>query len=229
MKKAFSLLTAVLLLAVMLTGCIRNDLGITLNKNGTGSVAASLGIEKSAYDQLVSMGADPFEGKKTDDVKYGDDIYITYTETKEYSSYDEIKTALLELTYNSDKIESFGNTEEDQPDESEYTLYTPAAEKKDDHIFSSVDIDKTEGIFYSVYTFRATVNPHETTDETMDGSFKLAITVNMPDKITQSKGGEVDGKTIVFDFDELDEANEIAAVLVGVFGSQIADLMITFF
>ena len=31
-------------------------------------------------------------------------------------------------------------------------------------------------------------------------------------KITQSKGGTVDGKTIVFDFDELNEQSEIAAV-----------------
>lgn len=215
MKKAFTLLTAVLLFAVTLTGCIRNDLGITINKNGTGSVAASIGIEKSAYDQLVSMGTDPFEGKKTENVKYGDETYVTYTETKEYASYDEVKTALLDMTYNSDKFKNIGGQDEEQPDESGYTLYTPAEEKKDDHIFSSVDIDKTEGIFYSVYTFRATVNPRESEDDLTDGSFKLTITVDMPDKITQSKGGTVDGKTIVFDFDELNEQSEIAAVSEG--------------
>ena len=34
----------------------------------------------------------------------------------------------------------------------------------------------------------------------------------MPEKITQSKGGSADGNTIVFDFGELIEQTEIAAV-----------------
>ena len=34
----------------------------------------------------------------------------------------------------------------------------------------------------------------------------------MPDKITQSKGGTVDGKTITFDLSEITDPTEIAAV-----------------
>ena len=106
MKKTVTLLLSALLLVFALTGCVRTDIGVSLNKNGTGSVSASLGIEKSVYDQLTALGgSDIFEGKTPEAVKYGDTTYMTVTETKEYGSYDEIKAALLELTYNTDKLE----------------------------------------------------------------------------------------------------------------------------
>ena len=215
MKKTITLLLTALMLVYALTGCVRSDIGVTLNKNGTGSVSASFGIEKSAYEQLKAMGTDIFEGRDTAEQKYGDATYVTYTETKEYGSYEEIKAALLELTYNTDK---YGSLEEDRTepdsDPSDYTLYTPEPEKKDDHIFASVDLDRSAGIFYSVYTFRATVNPPEAFEDTASfgGDYKVTITVNMPEKITQSKGGSADVNTIVFDFSELTEQTEIAAV-----------------
>ena len=215
MKKTITLILAALALALAFTGCARSDIGITLNKNGTGSVAASFGIEKSAYEQLKALGTDIFEGKTTTEQKYGDATYITYTETKEYGSYAEIKGALLELTYNSDKLEDLeGQDAKPVSDPSDYTLYTPEKENTDDHIFASVDLDRSSGIFYSVYTFRATVNPPATGEDTneSDIDYKVTITVNMPDKITQSKGGIVDGKTITFDLSEITDPTEIAAV-----------------
>ncbi len=212
MRKTITLLLTALMLAFAFTGCMRSDIGVTLNKDGTGSVSASVGIEKSVYDQLTAAGTDIFEGKTPVPVEYGDTTYMTVTETTECSSYAEIKEKLLALTNNTDKIDEYEAAPQDESDPSEYTLYTSKTEKKDDHIFSSVDIDRTTGIFYSVYTFRATVNPQEAENEQLSGAVKLTITVNMPDKITQSKGGKTDGRTIVFDFDELNEANEIAAV-----------------
>ncbi len=213
MKKTITLLLTAVLLAFALTGCVKTDIGVTLNKNGTGSVSASLGIEKSVYDQLTALGgSDIFDGKTPEAVKYGDTTYMTVTETKEYGSYDEIKMALLALTYNTDKLESFGGTDEPDDDPSDYTLYQPVVKKKNDHIFDSVNLEKTEGIFYSVYTFRATVNPPEVKEDQFKNAYKMTIAVNMPDKVTQSKGGIVDGKTIVFDFDEFTEVSEIVAV-----------------
>ena len=209
MRKTITLLLTALMLAFALTGCMRSDIGVTLNKDGTGSVSASVGIEKSVYDQLSAAGADIFEGKTPVPVEYGDTTYMTVTETTECSSYAEIKDKLLALTYNTDKLKEYEAAPQEDSDPSEYTLYTPDSAKKDDHVFSSVDIDRTTGIFYSVYTFRATVNPQESGSEQLNGAVKLTITVNMPDKITQSKGGKTDGRTIVFDFDELNEANEI--------------------
>ncbi len=213
MKKTITLLLAALALVFALTGCARSDIGVTLNKNGTGSVAVSIGIEKSVYDQLAALGgSDIFEGRTPEAVKYGDTTYMTVSETKEYGSYEEIKAALLELTYNTDKLDGLTGEEEPAEDPSEYTLYTPEPEKKNDKIFESVDLDRSTGIFYSVYTFRATVNAHETESDGLSGAYKLTVTVNMPEKITQSKGGSADGDTIVFDFGELTEQTEIAAV-----------------
>lgn len=214
MEKTIILLAA-LMLCFVLTGCVRSDIEITLNKNGTGSVAASFGIEKTVYEQLKTMGTDIFEGKTTTEQSYDGATYVTHTETNEYGSYTEIKNALLELTYNTDKIKDLADTG-DSPisDPSEYTLYTPEKEKTDDHVFASVDIDRSTGIFYSVYTFRATVNPPEPDGNSNgnSGDYMVTITVDMPDKITQSKGGTVDGKTITFDLSDITSPTEIAAV-----------------
>ena len=86
--------------------------------------------------------------------------------------------------------------------------------KEDERVFASVDIDRTAGIFYSVYTFKATVNPIEIGNSAMSSGdvFKTTITVNMPYKISQTKGGVVNGKTVVFDINNLNGSTEIAAV-----------------
>ena len=43
-KKIFALVMAVMMLALMLTGCIQNDIGVKMNKDGTGSISATIGI-----------------------------------------------------------------------------------------------------------------------------------------------------------------------------------------
>ena len=215
MKKTIMLLLTSLMFAFALTGCVRSDIEITLNKNGTGSVAASFGIEKTVYEQLKTTGTDIFEGKTTTEQSYDGATYVTYSETNEYGSYTEIKNALLELTYNTDKIKDLADTgDEPVSDPSEYTIYTPEKEKTDDHVFASVDIDRSIGIFYSVYTIRATVNPPEFDGKSNgnSGDYIVTINVNMPDKITQSKGGTVEGKTITFDLSGKTAPTEIAAV-----------------
>ena len=74
-KKIFVLVMAVMMLAMMLTGCIQNDIGVKMNKDGTGSISATIGIEKDFYQNLKQMGSDPFEGKTT----------IEYTYHRQYS------------------------------------------------------------------------------------------------------------------------------------------------
>jgi uncharacterized membrane protein len=62
--KLFSIIISVFMLVLMLTGCIQNDVGVKLNKDGTASVSATLGIEKEFYTQLVDGGSDPLQAKK---------------------------------------------------------------------------------------------------------------------------------------------------------------------
>ena len=158
-KKIFALVMAVMMLAMMLTGCIQNDIGVKMNKDGTGSISATIGIEKDFYQNLKQMGSDPFEGKTTTEYTYDDSTYVAYTEVKEYSSYEEMEKALLEMTYDTELIEDaqqaqdaeMNGENEDFDGNGEDVIVIPDTEpeapEKDNHIFSSVNIEKNSGIF----------------------------------------------------------------------------------
>ncbi|MBQ8048416.1 MAG: hypothetical protein IJ271_02050 [Bacteroidales bacterium] len=225
-KKIFALVMAVMMLAMMLTGCIQNDIGVKMNKDGTGSISATIGIEKDFYQNLKQMGSDPFEDKTTTEYTYEDSTYVAYTEVKEYSSYEEMEKALLEMTYDTELIEDAQEAQDAEmngdnedfdgngddvivlPDYEE-----PEAPEKDNHIFSSVNIEKNSGIFYSSYTFNAVMNPqsNDGLDYDMNEAFKVTLTVEMPEEITQSKGGKVEGNKITFDIADVTESQEFAA------------------
>lgn len=64
-KRMIALTMCAGLLATMLTGCIQNDIGVKLNKNGTGTISATVGIEKDFYENFKELGTDPFEGMET--------------------------------------------------------------------------------------------------------------------------------------------------------------------
>ena len=48
-------------------------------------------------------------------------------------------------------------------------------------------------------------------DYDMNEAFKVTLTVEMPEEITQSKGGKVDGNKITFDIADVTESQEFAA------------------
>lgn len=234
-KKAISLVLCTIMLLCVLTGCIHQDMGVKMNKDGTGSVTTTLGIEKEFYEQLKSMGSDPFEGKTVTEYQYDGSTYVAYAETKQYSSYEEMEKALLELTYETELIEdaqdaeveedmdvsdvkdtgdifdiTVGDEETPAPEVEEPEAATPA---QDNHIFSSVNIEKNCGIFYSSYTFNAVLNPQngEGLDYDLNDTFKVTLSVEMPAEITGFKGGTVDGNKIVFDIADITESQELAA------------------
>lgn len=235
-KKIITLVTSVLALTMMLTGCIQNDIGVKMNKDGTGSISATVGIEKEFYENLKQMGSDPFDDKATTEYTYEDSTYIAYTEVKEYSSYEEMEQALLEMTYDTELIEeaqqvqgeniengpveaetedffdiSFNN--EEAKDLPEVDSPTTGANDTDNHIFSAVNIEKNSGIFYSSYIFNAVMNPqnNEGLDYDLNDAFKVTLTVEMPDEITQFKGGKVEGNKITFDIADVTKSQEFAA------------------
>ena len=231
MKRTVLLLFVLLVLVFCLSSCVELDTGVTLNEDGTGSVSVSLGIEKNVYDRLTASGnAKLFKGKTPAPVQSGGTTYMTFSETKECGSYEEIQNALLDLVYQVDWKEDMAkSTAVDDP--TAYTLYQPAAEKQEIPVFESVNIEKAVGIFYSVYTFRAIVNApnygyslYDTAD-----AFKLTITVHMPDKVTQSMGGTVDADTVTFELNNPIVKTEIAAVsevnrygvILGIFGGLV--------
>lgn len=224
-KKVFALLMSTIMLLSLLTGCIHQDMGVKMNKDGTGSITTTLGIEKDFYEQLKSMGSDPFEGKTVSEYQYDGSTYVSYAETKEYSSYEEMEKALLEMTYETEMLEDAQGTEvEDEHsveeesndifditiEEEKEVAPTPA---QDNHIFSSVNIEKNGGIFYSSYTFAAVLNPQngDGLDYDLNETFKVTLTVEMPTEITGAKGGTVEGNKVVFDIADITATQELAA------------------
>ena len=227
-KKVFALLMSTIMLLSLLTGCIHQDMGVKMNKDGTGSITTTLGIEKDFYEQLKSMGSDPFEGKTVSEYQYDGSTYVSYAETKEYSSYEEMEKALLEMTYETEMLEDAQGTEvEDDPsveeesndifditiEEEKEDAPTPTTPAQNNHIFSSVNIEKNGGIFYSSYTFAAVLNPQngDGLDYDLNETFKVTLTVEMPTEITGAKGGTVEGNKVVFDIADITATQELAA------------------
>lgn len=215
MKKHIMLLMAIVCMFAMLTGCVQQDIGVAINADGTGTVSATIGIEEDAYNQLVGMGSDIFEGKETSTYEHDGKTYVSYTETKSYENYEDIEKALLEMTYESDVFDGL-NTEDFETEDAVESA--EAAEPAP--IFKSVSIDKSSGLFYSNYTFKAEMNPQEISDSEdteMDlpidtDSFRMTFTVTMPSDITQANGATVEGNKAVFEIDDITEAQEFSVV-----------------
>ena len=215
MKKHIMLLMAIVCMFAMLTGCVQQDIGVAINADGTGTVSATIGIEEDAYEQLVGMGSEIFEGKETSTYEHEGKTYVSYTETKSYENYEDIEKALLEMTYESDVFDGL-NTEDFETEDAEESA--EAAEPAP--IFKSVSIDKSSGLFYSNYTFKAEMNPQEISDSEdieMDlpidtDSFRMTFTVTMPSDITQANGATVEGNKAVFEIDDITEAQEFSVV-----------------
>ncbi len=216
-KKIFALGLAVMVIAVMLTGCFHNDIGVKVNKDGTGTISATLGIEKDFYQNLQQLGSDPFEGKETTEYTYEDTTYVAYTEVKEYSSYAEMEQALLEMTYETELVDSAqGSMDEDMDTdavESDEPVEEAEAPAQDNHIFSDVKIEKTGGLFSSTYRFHAVMNPQSNTDPDNDvnDTFRVTLSVELPDEITASQGGKAEGNKVTFDIADITEAKEMSA------------------
>ena len=215
MKKHIMLLMAIVCMFAMLTSCVQQDIGVAINADGTGTVSATIGIEEDAYEQLVGMGSDIFEGKETSTYEHDGKTYVSYTETKSYENYEDIEKALLEMTYESDVFDGL-NTEDFETEDAVESA--EAAEPAP--IFKSVSIDKSSGLFYSNYTFKAEMNPQEISDSEdieMDlpidtDSFRMTFTVTMPSDITQANGATIEGNKAVFEIDDITEAQEFSVV-----------------
>ena len=217
MKKFLTLALCAIMLVATLTSCVAEDIGIKLNKDGTGTVALTMGIKADYFDMMIGAdGNSIFDGKETSEVTIDGEKYIAVTETKEYKSFDEIEKALLEMTYNTDEYEdAVGEPaeEEDGITDSEIVIApTEPTETEVLPIFKSVEIVKNEGLFYTNYTFNAVLNPlPKNAEYDFNDMMKLSITLEMPEKISQTNGGTVEDKTVTFDLEDLTNETELLA------------------
>ena len=235
MKKFTTLMLSFLCIAALLTGCVESDIGVKLNADETGTISATIGIEEDFYDQLVEMGATVFEDKETTTYEHDGKTYISYAESTEYKSFDEIEQALLTMTYETDMFDDLedsditveedaelledDDSEGDESEETEADEEEPAPET-DAHVFKSVEIEKNGGIFYTAYSFKAELNPQtpaESDDEAMidmdipmDDVFHMTFSIEMPAEITEASGGTVEGNKVTFEIDDITEAAEFS-------------------
>ena len=224
MKRYCALLMAALTLVSVLTGCVHEDLTVTLNDDGTGAVAVTIGLRKDFYDQISELGGDdPFEGKETTEIEYEGKTYVAFTETKEYGSFEEIEKALADMKYETemiDEMEAEKETDESDDtnladeglddyifgdfiitDETEPEKKESATPTRDDHIIKSVSIKKNG----SKYTFDAVMNALTGTrgDYDMSDIFSVSIAVVMPGKISACEGGTAEGNKVTFDLNDM--------------------------
>ena len=214
MKKILTFTLCVLMLVATLTGCVAEDIGIKLNKDGTGTVALTMGIKADYFDMMTGAdGNSIFDGKETSEVTIDGEKYIAVTETKEYKSFDEIEKALLELTYNTDEYEdAVGEPAEEDDVIADSDIAVAPIETEALPIFKSVEIVKNEGLFYTNYSFNATLNPlPKNAEYDFNDMMKLSVTLEMPEKISQTNGGTVEEKTVTFDIEDLTNETELLA------------------
>ena len=182
------MLLAALCLAVLLSGCVRTELGVTLNKDGTGVITTPVAVEEDVYNMMKQSGSDPFEGRETQNVTYDDTEYVSCSEATERLPYEDLETRL--------KVFRLDNQDETGP-----------------LLFQDVSIEKNSGLFYSSFFFKAKTAAQVSTDESgqeVDETFKFFVTVTMPGNITQVKGGVVEGNTVTFEIEDLTQENELA-------------------
>ena len=225
MKRVLAVVLCILAMVACLTGCVYEGVDVKLNKEGTGTVSTTVGIEKDFVDNMMN-GQNPFEGKETNEVEIDGETYIAYTETVDYETYDELSNALLAMTYDTNSLKNVQGFDEiteeptETPSEVPVEIGTeatvPASETEDtgesmsdSHIFKSVSVKK-EG---SKYVFDAVLNKVDGMIQGYDlnSILKVKISVEMPGKVTAFKNGKVDGKKVTFDISDMGEETELYA------------------
>ena len=196
MKKTATLLLMMLVLMFALTGCIHSGIDVSIRNDGTGSLGVTMGFEEDFYNELIANGDTPFEGKKTFTYSFNDETYVGYLETKEYTSFDELRDALMEMKYATEYIQT---SEED-------------TEPENLPIFKNVIIEKGTGLFKNDYSFHAELNEQKNEESSMydfNDIFKVSVSVEMPGEITEYRGGELSENKVVYDLQDLTKSNEL--------------------
>ena len=224
MKKVFALILTCLSMLALMTSCIHEDIGIVLNEDGTGKVAATVGVDKDTYNQLLGMGMNLFDGEEGEpfEYEYKGKTYIALSETKDYASYEELRQALLEMTYETDELADLENAEGWESDEKKQELEEDVSAEKpgddaeetagmDNHIFKEVLIEEKKGLFSKGVNFSATMNAlpdDENEEKSMAASFHVTVSVETPYGI--KKAGEtavVEGNKATFEIEDLSVEN----------------------
>ncbi len=214
-KRIFAMLACALALTLLLAGCVRTEVGVKLNPDGSGTVGTIVLIQKDAYDMMKESG-DPFEGKETFTETIEDKEYIGTKENTEYGSADELKAALLALTFAGNISDAEKRVSDEEPENLTGEIVITPDETPEDSseqavIFKSVDIERNGGDL----TFRAALRPQtDTGSAEMSGMgfndmYKLKVAVTMPGEIKSHSAGVAEEKTVTWDIEDLTAENSM--------------------
>lgn len=234
MKKRILLIISILfIVTILFSGCMFQDIGVKLSKKNGGTITMTFGLKKDIYNKLVADGKDPFENMETTEYKYNDSIYVAYSETKTFATYDALASALLDISYNTDFInENFNqnynskSTSPTTPLDISPSLSTEEekpSEKTDSmKIFEAVSITRKQFFIQSEYTFNATFKAHqieyknEFNEETegeveydLGNIYRFSLSVEMPGNIVSHSEGSINGNIITFNVTDVSQKQDI--------------------
>lgn len=185
MKKVLSLVTIMIILLIMLTGCVNVNYEVTLNKDGTADIAYVYGFQKEFLEQMETTAED-----MTSDMK----------ESAEASEY-EIET------YSDDEVEGF-KAKKHVENLSDISLEeTFGSENVTDSEENQFKVEK-KGL-KTVYSQNAKIDLSNM-DETTTSVITMKYTVNLPVKVGKNNASEVseDGRKLTWNL-TAGEVNEI--------------------
>lgn len=177
MKKTIGLIVIMMLMLVCLTGCVKINYEVTINKNGSGEISYVYGLEKSVIQQLQISDEDMEQ--KAMEQKAIDNGYTTEPyEDDEIKGFKATKH-VANISKDMSMEENFGE---------EYIK---------DNGENRINIDK--GIFKTIYSQNATIDLTSMSD--MGNIIAIKYIINLPEKVTQSNATEVlnGGKTLSWD------------------------------
>lgn len=216
-KRMLALFACVMALTLVLAGCVRTEVGIELNPDGSGTVGTIVLIQKDAYEMMKESG-DPFEGKETYTETIDDEEYIGTRETAEYGSADELKAALLSLTFAGNVSGAENRVSDEEPENlTGEIVIAPEAEEtesKQAAIFKSVDIVKDGGslTFRAVLAQQSNTGSEELSGMDFNEMYKLKVAVTMPGEIKSNSAGTAAENTVTWEIDDLTAENSIEIV-----------------
>ena len=161
MKKSI-LAALVAILALAFAGCVRMDLNVDFNKDGTGAYNMVIAYNSQYFqeDQIAKSSSEPIKHYNYD----GQD-WIGYEKSKDFDSWKDLADELPEL-------QSAGTDGENKG------------------LFQSASIDKKVGLLGTTYVFDAETLPISTSDGnsigSLDSYIKFNINIRMPGKPVES-------------------------------------------
>ncbi|MFC7063752.1 LppM family (lipo)protein [Halobacillus seohaensis] len=201
-------------LIFILTGCVKGDFGVKINKDGSGVNTITLGVEEDNYEQFGGSGEDTLSSSN-DELetqgymveKFNEDGYTGFKATKEFDDVSQMTVIPETDGASEENSESEGN-EESNP----------------------MDMNVSEGFFTTTYTLEGEIDLENS--ESLGGmegmiadQMDFTFTLDLPVKAKEHNADEVDGKVLTWEINptgstdvvvEADAPNLSNIIVVGI-------------